>query len=72
MAKNRNQLRLADSLIDRAIGRKVRVRLVDGSMFEGKIRAVAKYDFWLSYDGPDGSKRELVIHKGALAWVELL
>ena len=68
--KGRGEFKPAlDSLINAQIGRRVRVGLVDGTVLEGKLRAVARYDFWLTANSP---KRELIILKGNVLWVEVL
>ena len=71
--KNRGEFRPAlDSLINAQIGKRVRVGLADGTVLEGKLRAVARYDFWLTANNPDGPGRELIVLKGNVLWVEVL
>jgi host factor-I protein len=58
---------IKNSLVDDLEGRKIRVYMMDGKVFEGIVKEVAIYDFILNVDGKD-----LLMFKHSINYIEYI
>lgn len=64
--KKKKEPELLDSLLSIYVGKIVKVKLTNGETLEGRIYAIARYDFILETE----DKRYLLIFKHSIKYVE--